>query len=277
MMRQLNEPLLQYYREEAEKNPEDKEPVIEACWCLFQNERFKEAIKTLEELHITEDEDAYYDYVNMMGRCYLGENQYEQAIPYLLKWEAARENLVDDGSEKYRKRRSREGFIKSAIGMAYYKLKDYEQAAGYLEEGTKLEADQAARHSFMDLLSQVYYENGQYQKCADACTAIIEEDPSYYPAYLRRQQVYFELQDGQNVVDDYYNAIRIFPAYYKPYLLAAKVFCIYRQYEDAKKVIEAAREEGIHHESIQYMEIRIMRNLAATPEDPRRCWSCVRH
>ena len=24
MMRQLNEPLLQYYREEAEKNPEDK-------------------------------------------------------------------------------------------------------------------------------------------------------------------------------------------------------------------------------------------------------------
>lgn len=270
MMRQLNEPLLQYYREEAEKNPEDKEPVIEACWCLFQNERFKEAIKTLEELHITEDEDAYYDYVNMMGRCYLGENQYEQAIPYLLKWEAARENLVDDGSEKYRKRRSREGFIKSAIGMAYYKLKDYEQAAGYLEEGTKLEADQAARHSFMDLLSQVYYENGQYQKCADACTAIIEEDPSYYPAYLRRQQVYFELQDGQNVVDDYYNAIRIFPAYYKPYLLAAKVFCIYRQYEDAKKVIEAAKEEGIHHESIQYMEIRIMRNLAATPEESEK-------
>ncbi len=270
MMRQLNEPLLQYYREEAAKDPENKEPMIEACWCLFQNERFEEAIKTLEDLHVTEDEDAYYDYVNMMGRCYLGKNQYEKAIPYLLKWEEARENLVDDGSEKYRKRRSREGFIKSAIGMAYHKLKNYEQAAKYLEEGTKLEADQMARHSFMDLLSQVYYESDQYKKCADACTAIIEEDPSYYPAYLRRQQVYFELQDGQNVVDDYYNAIRIFPAYYKPYLLAARVFCIYRQYEDAKKVIEAAKEEGIHHESIQYMEIRIMRNLAATPEESEK-------
>lgn len=270
LMREVNEPLLESYRKEAAEHPENKGPAIEACWCLFQNERFGEAIEGLETLHIEKDDEEYYDYVNMLSRCYLGQNKYEEALPYLLLWEEARDNLQDDGSEQYRKRRSREGYIKSAIGMTYQKLKDYEKAEQYLLEGSRLEKDALARHSFMDLLAMVYLEKEDYKKCVDVCTEILQEDAGYYPAYLRRQQAYFELQDGQKVVDDYYNAIRIYPGYYKPYLLAARVFNAYRQYQDARKVIDAAYEQGLRHVSLQYLEIRIMRNLAETKEDYAR-------
>ena len=270
LMREVNVPLIGYYYDLAEKEPENKQHAIEACWCMFQNEQFEATIEALEELNIQPEESVYYDYVNMKGRCFLGLERYVEAIEYLLKWEECRKNLVDDGSDKYKKRQSREGFIKSAIGVAYQNIKDFSHAEQYLKEGIRLERDEWVRHSFMDRLALLYYDNEKYESCVDTCSAIIEEDAGYYPAYLRRQQAYFEMQNGQNVVDDYYNAIRIFPKYYKPYLLAVRVFCIYRQYEDAKKVIEAAREQDIHQELLQFYEVRVLRNLARTEEENRK-------
>lgn len=270
MMRDVNVPLIDYYHNLAAEEPENKEHAVEACWCMFQNEMFAETIEELDRLQIQPEEKEYYEYVNMKGRCFLGLEQYPEAIDYLLQWEENRKNLVDDGSEKYKKRQSREGFIKSTIGVVYQNLKDFEKAEAYLKEGIALEQDEFVRHSFMDRLALLYYDNDKLEKCVDVCTAIIEENSGYYPAYLRRQQAYFDLQDGNNVVNDYYNAIHIFPQYYKPYLLAVRVFCIYRQYEDARKVLEAAKEQKIQQEMLDFYEVRVMRNLARTEEENRR-------
>lgn len=270
MMREVNVPLIDYYHELAAKEPENKAHAVEACWCMFQNEMFTETIEELDKLQIQTEESEYYDYVNMKGRCYLGLEQYTEALEYLLQWEENRKKLVDDGSEKYKKRQSREGFIKSTIGVVYQNLENFEKAEAYLKEGIALEQDAFVRHSFMDRLALLYYDNNKTEQCVDVCSEIIEEDAGYYPAYLRRQQAYFDLQDGNNVVNDYYNAIHIFPKYYKPYLLAVRVFCIYRQYEDAKKVLDAAKEQDVQQELLDFYEIRVLRNLARTEEENRR-------
>lgn len=270
MMREVNVPLIAYYWELAEQEPERKEHAVEACWCMFQNEQFQETIEALEKLNLQPEDKEYYDYVNMKGRCYLGLRQYEDAIRYLKQWETCRQNLVDDGSDKYKRRISREGYIKSAIGVAYQNLKMFGEAEHYLKEGIAVEQDDMMRHGTMDRLALLYYENHRLERCIDEYSQILEEDPGYYPAYLRRQQAYFDLKDGQHVIDDYYNAIRIFPKYYKPYLLAVRVFCIYRQYEDAKKVIEAAKEQSVMEDSLRLYEVRVLRNLAQTLEESQR-------
>lgn len=270
LMREVNVPLIDYYHDLAKQEPENKKHAVEACWCMFQNELFAETIEELDRLELQPTEAEYYDYVNMKGRCFLGLERYVEAIEYLLQWDECRKKLPDDGSDKYKKRQSREGFIKSAIGVAYQNIKDFSHAEKYLTEGIQLEPDTMVRHSFMDRLALLYYDNEKFERCIDVCSEIIEEDSGYYPAYLRRQQAYFEMQDGQKVVDDYYNAIRIFPKYYKPYLLAVKVFCIYRQDEDARKVIEAAKEQGVRQEQLQFYEVRVLRHLAHTEEENRK-------
>lgn len=243
---------------------------------MFQNEMFQKTLEELERLEIKPEDAEYYDYVNMKGRCLVGLENYGDAIEYLLKWEEARKNLVDDGSEKYQKRIAREGFIKSAIGVAYQNLKQFEPAEKYLSEGIEKEKDAIVRHSFMDRLALLYYDFNEYEKCIDVCTNIVEEDPGYYPAYLRRQEAAFEKRDGQQVIDDYYNAIHIYPKFYEPYLLAVQVFCIYHQYEDAKKVLELAKEQDVHQELLSFYEIRVMRNLADTDEDYRQVLALCR-
>ncbi|MBQ8147184.1 MAG: tetratricopeptide repeat protein [Lachnospiraceae bacterium] len=270
LMREVNIPLIEHFRKQMEQEPEEKKHVIELCWCMFQNEMFEETLQELSRLELVPEDAEYYDYVNMKSRCYLGLEQYEKAIEYLHEWNESRLRLVDDGSEKYKKRQAREGFIKCAIGVTYQHLKQNDLAEEYLLKGISLEKDSSIRYSFMDRLALLYYKMKEYKKCIDVCSQIIEEEPGYFPAYLRRQDAYFELQDGQNVVNDYYNAIHIYPKYYKPYLLAVKVFCIYRQYGDAKKVLEAAKEQGVEHEMLDFYEIRVLRNLAQSIEERQK-------
>ncbi len=266
-MREVNVYLIDYYWQMAEKEPEVRKHAVEACWCMFQNEQFKETIRKLNQLGIRQDEPEYYDYVNMMGRCYLGLEDDELAITYLKKWDAEREKLVDDGSEKYQKRQKREGFIKSVIGVAYQNLKNYEQAEHYLTQGIAIEKEADVRHSFMDRLAMLYYDKKEYEKCIEVATKLIHENAGYYPAYLRRQMAYYQMHNGQKVVDDYYNAIEIFPNYYKPYLLAVEVFSIYRQYEDAKKVLDAADTHEVKQDMLMLWKVRVYRWLAEKKED----------
>lgn len=266
LMRKVNPYLIEYYKAEAEKE-DYKKNMIEACWCMFQNEFFEDTLDLLGTLDIQKEDKEYYDYVNMTGRCYLGLEQYGEAIEYLKLWEEARQQLVDDGSDKYQKRISREGFIKSAIGIAYQSLKNYDMAELFLKEGIEKEKDELVKHSVMERLALLYYDRKNYTECKHVCDRIIEEDPEYYPAYLRRQQAAYENRDAQAVIDDYYNAVHLYAGYYRPYLLAVKVFVGYHQYEDARKVIEAARERQVEHPMLDLYEIKVLRNFAESDEE----------
>ena len=53
------------------------------------------------------------------------------------------------------------------------------------------------------------------------------------------------MKKAQQVVDDYHKAVDIYAGYHRPYLFAAKIFFNYSQYEDAKNVIEYARENQV--------------------------------
>lgn len=97
---------------------------------------------------------------------------------------------------------------------------------------------------------------------------MIQEDSGYYPAYVQRQEASYELRKGQQVVDDYYSAINIYPGHYKPYLLAAQVFFYHDQFQDAKGVLDRARENQVEFSPcLRLYEVKILRNLAENRED----------
>ena len=69
-------------------------------------------------------------------------------------------------------------------------------------------------------------------------------------------------------MDDYHRAVGIFAGYYKPYLMAAQVFFYHNQFEDAKGVIDRAKENGVEFSScLKLYEVKILRNLAGKKED----------
>lgn len=128
--------------------------------------------------------------------------------------------------------------------------------------------NQEDRISAMQYKAYLLFCYKEYERCIDACDMVIQENDTYFPAFLQRQEAAFELKKGQQVVDDYYNAINIYNGYYKPYLLAAQVFFYHDQYEDAKGVLDRARENQVEFtDNMKLYEVKVLRNLAEKKED----------
>lgn len=248
--------------------PEDqrKNDMIELGWCLFQNEHPEDAVALLEDF--TPDEETEYSYENLYGRLLYRVDRYAPALPHLLRWLELIRQTRDDGSDENRKRISREFQACHLLSGCYHELKEQELSLEYVQTAAAVAKNLRDKLAAMQYKAYLLFQYKEYEQCIDACDQVIEEDKGYYPAYVQRQEAAYELRKGQQVVDDYYNAINIFPGHYKPYLLAAQVFFYHDQFQDAKGVLDRARNNQVEFSPcLRLYEVKILRNLADKRED----------
>ena len=265
---QVQQDMHDHYKKVIADNPEDLDAYMEYCWALFHSDRTAETMEALDQRTYTEGTSAYYDYVDMKGRCYLDLKQYEDAFVYLKKWEKALEELPDDGTDKYTKR-------KKTLGYQYFTLADclfhlalsrkedalFKDAEEYLKKGIEVEDDKSMLYPYEDLLARIYLRSGQDKDCVDLADKQIEKDVNFLPAYLRRQEAYYHLHNGQGVIDDYHHILSMYRDYYRPYVLAIRVFMIYNQMEDALSVFHDAEENKVDHPALRSEKLRYLRRL----------------
>lgn len=270
-----NEILIRRYEHEIEQldDPEKKDDRrLEIAWCLYQDKKFAEALEILDKITVTEG--LSYGYHNLRGRVLPNLERYDEALVDLREWLSMILHTVDDGSEEANKRLRRKGTAYFMLGFCMFRAEQYEEAVEMLKRGIEEIKDTSERLGCMSTLAETYLEKKDYELAVDECDQILAQDKNYYPAYISRQEAYYQMHRGQGVVDDYYSAIDIFAGYYKPYLLAVKVFFFARQYEDAKGVLERAKENkaGVSDEMKLY-QVKVMRNLAREKkerEEPRQ-------
>lgn len=264
-----NELLMQRYQrqtEEAGTEAERNAARLEIAWCRYQNKNMEEAIRILDD--IEPSDEIYYSYHNLKGRVLAALGRNEDAVPELRTWLALILDTADDGSEEAKKRLRRKGTAYLMLGFCLSKIKAYDEAVEMLKRAEEENSDVSEQLGAMNTLAETYIAMQAYEKAVDKCDRIIERENQYYPAYVNRQEAYFHMQNGQKVVDDYYRAIEIYAEYYKPYLLAAKVFFFCRQYEDAKGVMERAREnQAEFSDEMKLYQVKILRNLAENEDD----------
>lgn len=273
-LKEANEALIKRLRENPEYHEEGldisaKEGGMELGWCLFQNERLDETIAYLESFKPASDQE--YSYTNLFGRVLYQAGRFAEARPYLERWIQMIKETPDDGTTENRKRRSRLGRAFYILGGCLFELGETKEAAASVRRAADESEGRQEELGCLQYLAHILFESKQYEQSVDVCDEIIAKDENYYPAYLTRQEACYELRKGQEVVDDYHRAVAIFAGYYKPYLLAAQVFFFHNQYEDAKGVIERARENGVEFSSLMKLfEVKILRNLAGSREDRER-------
>lgn len=271
MLTACNSSLIGKYQDLLERGETDgdktrQEMQNELGWCLFQNEKIDEAIALIESWE--PEEKSGYDYYNLYGRLLHHHGQYEKAKPLLVEWLHGIESTVDDGTKEMQRRKNRLCNALNILGDCCHKLKEEEEAEEYLNRAVAAAKEESERLGVMNYLAHMLLEADQFEKAVDVCDAILAIEEGYFPALLTRQEACFELHKGQQVVDDYHQAVAIYAGYYQPYLLAAKVFFYYDQYEDAKGVLEQARENQVKFsDQMRLFEVKILRNLANCAED----------
>lgn len=264
-----NELILQKFERqirETEAREEKDRISVEMAWCYFQNQNSEKALEILEA--IDPGDDIYYSYHNLKGRAFAAAGKLKEAIPELRIWLSMILETVDDGNEEAKKRLHRKGTAYLMLGHCLMKTGQYDDAIDMLTRAEEENENLSDKLNAMNTMAETYLSMNVPERAADKCDQILAIEPGYYPAFLIRQEACFKMQRAQQVVDDYYRAIEIYPAYYKPYLLAAKVFFLYRQYKDAKGVIDRAKEADVQFsDDLKLLEVKILRNLAESNED----------
>lgn len=252
--------------QEAGTQDEKNKISVEMAWCYFQNQNSEKAVEILDSFEPNEAD--YYSYHNLKGRALASLGRLEEAVPELRIWLSLILETVDDDSEEAKKRLRRKGTAYLMLGHCLAKTAQYEDAIAMLTRAEEEASDLGEKLSAMNTIAETFLAMNALERAADKCDQIIAIEPRYYPAFLIRQEACFKMQRAQQVVDDYYRAIEIYPAFYKPYLLAAKVFFLYRQYNDAKMVIDRAKEENVQFsDDLKLLEVKVLRNLARSNEE----------
>lgn len=270
-----NEALIAEYREKlADPDADEKQRLddtMELGWCLFQNDRLDETIALMESF--SPDDEHEYSYYSLFSRLLYRAERYQESLPLLQKWLLLIRETPDDGSEENRKRISREFQACHLLSGCCHGLEDHGQAIAYVDEAigvAKKTGDLADLLAAMQYKAYLLFCHEEYERCIDICDQVAAKDSQYYPAFLQRLEAAYKLNRGQQVVDDYYKAIAIFPGHYKPYMLAAEVFFYHNQFEDAKGVLDRARDNQVPFTAnMRLFQVKILRNLAESNEDRR--------
>ena len=268
-----NEALIEELKDAVREGREDErfpgdELRLTLGWCLLQNERREEALQIVEGFEPEPGQE--YGYVNLYSQLLYFSEQYEEAVPYLKKWMELVENLTDDGTDETKKRMARKPRIHLLLSSCYYELENEEwEKEGELSIDTA--SGQRERIENMHYFANKLLLTKKYGSSVDICDRLLAEDESYYPAYLIRQEACYYMKKAQQVVDDYHKAVDIYAGYHRPYLFAAKICFNYSQYEDAKNVIEYARENQVEFsDEMKLYEAKVLRNLSNNKDDRKR-------
>ncbi len=265
-LREANQHLISLYTSLClGENKRDPKLRIDLGWCFFQNERYEECERTLEE--VPEEDRNTYDYMYLSGRNYIARKKYEKSLEYFLSCLAILKNVNEDSLEEEKKRLNRLGFICYCIAQCYKENGQYDTSLSYFKDAIEKEENYGDRFFYMDQLCALYLKMDKNEESIDVCDQIIKEDKNYYPAYLHRQEGYFNLKNLQCVMNDFYSCTDIFPGFVKPYVLAAKALYFAYRYEESKNIILMAWKAGLSSNELELCYIRDLRYLADTQEN----------
>ncbi|MBO4863276.1 MAG: tetratricopeptide repeat protein [Eubacterium sp.] len=266
LLKRNSDESIEYYENKMAEGTATEHEKMELAWSYFRLEKPEETLDVLKQ--VTPDEELYYGYNNLHGRCYFNQDKFEEAFPYLEKWVEmievleARDQRGEELSKKDKERLDR-------IGFCYYMFAACANELGKIDiaiENYKTAIDKTV-DNYTDLNELLYYQEnygqllmkkGDYQAAMDVWNDMIKRVDHCVPAYIHRQKTAFEMRDAQLVIDDYYNIIRDVPQYADAYYLAARVFDIYNQRSDVEAVFKRAEEAGLESDKIMTLKARIL-------------------
>lgn len=234
-------------------------------WRLFYLKRYEDAQALLDgEQMVSGQEEDWYE---LKAWLLYKSKRYEEAIP---AFRAHLEQIAGKEDDELKKAASTAQSHR-CLAACFYELGKSDEGEKEARIVIETEPDYKNRIDSKGYLAGKYLSGKQYEKAVELCDEIVEEEEGYYPAYLIRQEACFHIGKAQQVVDDYYRAIDIYAGYDKPYIYAAKIFYDYKQYENAKGVIERARENQVEFsKELSFEEAKILRMLAQNAEDRQK-------
>ena len=110
----------------------------------------------------------------------------------------------------------------------------------------------------------------RFTEVMERADEVLRQNEGWFPAIVQKQRACYELELGQECIDLFYRAKEIYAAFPSMYVWAARTFLFYRQFEDAKDILDQAREAEVDSLGLKVAAITLERKQARpTDHDPK--------
>lgn len=285
-MRGINRELVRLYEDRLGKGEISGRGILELGWCYLQNEEPEKAVKLLQGKTVEEWETA--EYHNLLSKCFFAEQEFKQAAEEAEKSVFCMERMEKDtepgSSSRNEAAREKErmsvriaGACKinaQSLRIQARKCKEEDQRKRLFEKALcaidKALARVPGNRDYRIEKIQIFLDQRSFEEASAVCDEMIEEDSTDFYAYVLRQKCAYELFNAQRVVDDFYQARALYQGHAPIYELAADVFIQYGQYEDAKGILDQAKEAEVSSPKLEIQSLTILRESAGEMEEIRR-------
>ncbi len=243
-MQEANEAQINQLRKIIEENPEDDEKKLDLGWCLFQNDRYEEALEAIKD--VEPEGKSAYGYQNLSGRLYLYTDRPEEALEHLTKWEEEIHKVdPEDMSEESITRRKRLSLSRYLQADAKRRLKKYDEARTLLESALEVNKMEGLEVDITELRIRVDYEDWKLSECFKETEELLKKDPFNQAALLFQAKCLYQFDQNREAYGVLSRLLDINPYEEEGWVVKTWILMEARQFEDALSLLDHTEELGL--------------------------------
>ncbi len=246
------ENLSEKYEKEYKEDPDNADKAIRYAKNQYQLLKTENAMNILKKVNPGESNNNLIEYNHIMGCCYIYDEAYEKAMPYLEKWIQGTENLKEDGTEETT--HLRKGLVYSYLYTAYALCglgKSDEEIEEYLKKALATGINDIDVYEYK---ARILFRRKKYEDVMAVCDDIFRCDANSVEGHIFRAQALYEMGYIRDAAAEYENAIRIEPYDLKIYMEKIKCYMRIDEYDEAEKVLKYLKENDVKYEEIDMQE-----------------------
>ena len=261
ILEMINVNLIEDYKEKCANDPTNTKNAIQLARYLCQLDRWQEALDGLIDVKI--DDEWTCDYYWFVGRSYYELGQFKECIPYLETWNKYLDDIKEEAKDKelsdlplltqHRLNRCNYGY--AILGRALTKEKRFTEAEATYDK--LISFNDEPGHLIPSLIDKIlmYQEWSKYETALEIADNLIRDYGQILPIVQLHQDIAYMLNEPQVVIDDFYKITAENPLIFRPYLLAFRTFLRYDQLEDAKNILQQARDREFNTIGVDFMKV----------------------
>ena len=248
-MHEANEAQIRQYREAIQENPEDDEKKLELGWCLFQNDRYNEALEAIRDVD-PEGKEAYV-FHNLSGRLFLYTGRLEEAAKHLIRWgEEIKKIDPEAKDEESVKRRSRMGLSLYLLAEARFRQKKYDEARQLLDQAENSILLDGMDVDLQELRIKVEFYDNKLPECFRLTEDMLKREPFNCAALLFQAKCLYRYDQNREAWEVLNRLLEINPYEPDAWLYRCYILQEADQNEDALKLIEDCEKRGVLNERL---------------------------
>lgn len=249
---ELNDVLIDRYKVKQEKGQADAKELHNLGWAYLQKNMIKEGVELL--LTFKPVHEDRFGYLNLCGRLYLSNYDFEKALHYFERWSELTADLKDDGSKEVKKEIDRKELPLFLQSVTLMEMKRMDEALHRVEQSLEQRVEKGA------LLHKgnIYYAMNRFKDAILICDEIEEIDAEFSSQYLLRGKCLFELDDHSEAFQSFNEALRHYAYSLEPYIYKIRILVNHEQFDQAQEIVEYLEKEGVESDRLLVCKAQLM-------------------